>query len=135
MAAKRITARQLLERCEELVGVELTFPFGPAPAVYKVGGRMFALFSAEDPTAGPDRVSLKCDPQYAEALVREHPAIIPGYHLNKRHWITVDLAGDLPSGLVEDLLVDSYDLVVDSLPMARRPLGVTRPASHGSADA
>jgi predicted DNA-binding protein (MmcQ/YjbR family) len=68
-------------------------------------------------------MSVKCDPELARALVAEHSAITPGYHLNKRHWISITLAADLPPGLAEDLLVDSYDLVVDSLPRARRPLG------------
>ena len=108
---------QLLDRCEQLAGSRLTHPFGDDPAVYKVGERMFALFSGD----GPDRVSLKCHPGYATDLVGRHPAITPGYHLNKRHWITVDLAGDLPDGLAEELLVDSYHLVVDALPRARRP--------------
>ncbi|HEX2810210.1 MAG TPA: MmcQ/YjbR family DNA-binding protein [Kineosporiaceae bacterium] len=78
-------------------------------------------------------MSLKCDPDFAAALVREHPAITPGYHLNKRHWITLDLGGDLPDELAEDLLVDSYDLVVDGLPKSRRPLARDRRAAPTTA--
>jgi len=126
MIARPATGRRLLDRCDELIGAELTFPFGPDPAVFKVGAKMFALFSGGQPELDPDRVSLKCDPDFAAALVREHPSITPGYHLNKRHWITVDLTVDLPGDLVEDLLVDSYDLVVDALPRSRRPLGRDR---------
>jgi len=126
MTRRRAVGVQLLARCEELIGTELTFPFGPQPAVFKVGGKVFALFSGPGPEQEPTQVSLKCDPEFAAALVSEHPAIIPGYHLNKRHWITVDLLAELPAGLAEDLLVDSYDLVVDGLPKARRPLGRER---------
>ena len=120
--ARRSPGSRLLARCEQLAGAQLTFPFGPEIAVYKVEGKIFALFAGDDPDTHPDRVSLKCDPPYAQALVREHAAIVPGYHLNKRHWITVDLTATLPPGLVEDLLVDSYDLVVDGLPRARKSI-------------
>ncbi|HET9656392.1 MAG TPA: MmcQ/YjbR family DNA-binding protein [Kineosporiaceae bacterium] len=113
-------ARRVIERCEQLPGAELTFPFGPQPAVYKIGGKMFAVCAGPSEQALPTQLSLKCDPEYASALRREHAAIRPGYHLNKRHWITVDLAGELPDGLVEDLVEDSYDLVYGSLPRARR---------------
>jgi predicted DNA-binding protein (MmcQ/YjbR family) len=129
MARRRTTGARLLARCDQLIGAELTFPFGPQPAVFKVGGKVFALFGGPDPAQEPAVVSLKCDPEFAAALVREHPAIIPGYHLNKRHWITVDLLAELPAGLAEDLLIDSYDLVVDGLPKARRPLGRERRAA------
>jgi predicted DNA-binding protein (MmcQ/YjbR family) len=133
MAAGRTTGAGLLARCDQLIGAQLTFPFGPEPAVFKVGGKVFALFSGPEPEADPTQVSLKCDPEFAAALVRDHPAITPGYHLNKRHWITVDLAGDLPDDLVEDLLVDSYDLVVDGLPKSRRPLARDRRAAPTTA--
>src|SRR4029453_18670875 len=89
------------------------FPFGPQSSVFKVGGKMFAL-SALD--ARPLSVSLKCEPSLAEALRGEHPAVRPGYHLNKRHWITVTLDDSLPDELVFGLLEDSYDLVVNRLP-------------------
>lgn len=116
---------RLVDRCGQLPGAELTFPFGFATAVFKVGGRMFALFGGDDPVTDPGRLSVKCDPEVAEALVREYAAVTPGYHLNKRHWVTVDLAGDLagdlPPGLVDDLLLGSYDLVVARLPRDRRP--------------
>lgn len=123
MAVRRSLGDRLLNRCEELPGAALTFPFGAEPAVFKVGGRIFALFSGAEGHGEPKRVSLKCEPDYAAALVRDHPGITPGYHLNKRHWITIDLTARLPRGTVEELLVDSYDLVVDGLPRSRRPAG------------
>jgi predicted DNA-binding protein (MmcQ/YjbR family) len=66
-------------------------------------------------------VSLKCEPDIAVRLRDAYPAIAPGYHLNKRHWNTVTLDGSVPDELVTDMLGDSYDLVVASLPKARRP--------------
>lgn len=117
----RAPKADLLGTCAELPGSALTFPFGPDTPVFKVGGKMFALLSGVDPQVDPDRVSLKCEPEYAADLVRQHEEIIPGYHLNKRHWITVDLRGALPAELINDLVVDSYDLVVDRLPRSSRP--------------
>jgi len=145
MAFDPALGARLLDQCEQLPGAELGFPFGPQPAVFKVAGKIFAFFTGADgamdpaPTSDgdlpmrPDRMSVKCDPEYAAALVREHPAITPGYHLNKRHWVSVDLTAELPDGLAEELLVDSYDLVVHALPRAKRPLGL--PAATSGPDA
>jgi predicted DNA-binding protein (MmcQ/YjbR family) len=119
---QRELGEQLLDMCQGLPDAELTFPFGVDTAVYKVGGKMFALFDGPVPGAVPSRVSVKCDPEYAAALVRDHAAITPGYHLNKRHWITLDLTADPPAELAADLMEDSYDLVVEGLPRAKRPV-------------
>jgi predicted DNA-binding protein (MmcQ/YjbR family) len=73
------------------------FPFGPETSVFKVGGKMFALTAL---SARPLTVSLKCEPSLSEALRAEHSAVRPGYHLNKRHWITVTLDDSLPDELV-----------------------------------
>jgi predicted DNA-binding protein (MmcQ/YjbR family) len=93
------------------------FPFGPETSVFKVGGKMFALTALD---ARPLTVSLKCETSLAEALRSEHPAVQPGYHLSKRHWITVTLDDSLPDELVLGLLEDSYELVVDGLPKRER---------------
>ena len=69
----------------------------------------------------PLQLSVKCDPELAAQLRSAYPAIMAGYHLNKRHWNTITLDGSLPDEMVTDLLGDSYDLVVASLPKARRP--------------
>ena len=107
----------MLEWCRARPGVTEELPFGPDTRVFKVGGKMFAALPA---AADPDRVSLKCEPHFAEHLRAQHPAIAPGYHLNKRHWNTVRLDGSLPAELVEDLLGHSYTLVVDGLPRPQR---------------
>ena len=95
------------------------FPFGPETSVFKVGGKIFALTALD---AQPLTVSLKCEPSLAEALRAEHSCIRPGYHLNKRHWITVTLDDSLPDELVFGLIEDSYELVVDGLPRRERDL-------------
>lgn len=95
-------------------------PFGPGTSVYKVAGKMFALL----PDEGPLTVSLKCEPNLALLLRENHPAVIPGYHLNKRHWNTVKLGETLRDTLADDLADDevremidhSYDQVVKGLP-------------------
>jgi predicted DNA-binding protein (MmcQ/YjbR family) len=90
----------------------LDYPFGKDVAVYKVGpkdeGKMFALI-AENTT--PVRISLKCDPQLAVLLREKYETIMPGYHLNKKHWNTVVLTGQLGWPEVQDLIRHSYLLV------------------------
>ncbi|MFH8972578.1 MmcQ/YjbR family DNA-binding protein [Streptomyces sp. NPDC017890] len=104
------------------------FPFGPEISVFKVLGKMFALSSLD---GHPLTVNLKCDPDDAIRLRAGHPGlIVPGWHMNKRHWNTVTVAGDpagaLPDRLVRELVEDSYDLVVAGLPRAER-LRLDRP--------
>jgi predicted DNA-binding protein (MmcQ/YjbR family) len=94
-----------------------TFPFGPATSVFKVAGKVFALSRLD---RDPLRVSLKCDPGLAQELREMHAAVLPGYHLNKRHWNTVIVDGSLPDQMIEDMIEDSYDLVVSSLPRVRQ---------------
>jgi predicted DNA-binding protein (MmcQ/YjbR family) len=102
--------------CASLPGAVAGYPFGPEALVYKAGGRMFALLAP----GSPDRLSLKCDPVLAEALRAGHAAVLPGYHLNKRHWNTLLLDGSLPPALVADLVRHSWELVVGRLPRAER---------------
>jgi predicted DNA-binding protein (MmcQ/YjbR family) len=97
-----------LAACASRDGAELTHPFGPQTAVFKIAGKIFALVGLE---REPAALSLKCEPEHGELLRAEHEAIVPGYHLNKRHWITVTLDGSLPRTQIEELIEDSYDLV------------------------
>jgi predicted DNA-binding protein (MmcQ/YjbR family) len=113
-----VDAGELKDLCLALPGAGEEFPFNDEVSVFKVGGKMFALTALD---AAPLQVSLKCDPELAEHLRAAYPAITPGYHLNKRHWNTVTIDGSVPEDMVTDLLKDSYDLVVASLPKARRP--------------
>ncbi|MFZ4301161.1 MmcQ/YjbR family DNA-binding protein [Streptomyces cinereoruber] len=111
-----MTPDELRALCLEFNDATEEFPFGPDTSVFKVAGKLFAL-SALD--SEPLRVNLKCDPDEAVRLREEHPAITPGYHMNKRHWNTV-IVGDLPAPVVRELVEDSYDLVVAGLPKAVR---------------
>jgi predicted DNA-binding protein (MmcQ/YjbR family) len=108
---------QLRDQLVSFEGVEETFPFGPHTSVFKVRGKMFALSQLD---AESLRVSLKCEPELAAALREAHRAVIPGYHLNKRHWNTVILDGSLPDETIRDMIEDSYDLVVSKLAQSER---------------
>ena len=92
-----------------LPGAKLDYPFGEDVAVYKnANDKMFALISEK---ANPVRISLKCDPQLAVVLREKYETVMPGYHLNKKHWNTIVLTGQLPWEEVEGLIRLSYDLV------------------------
>ena len=111
----------LRELCLGFTGAEETYPFGAPTSVFKVHGKIFAIAALE---AEPQSISLKCEPAIAEQLRADHEAITPGYHLNKRHWNTVRMDGSLPAQLVRDMVEDSYDLIVESLPKrVREDLG------------
>lgn len=88
----------------------LDYPFGEGVAVYKVKDKMFALI-AED--KNPLQLSLKCDPKLSEILREKYDEVMPGYHLNKKHWNTLVLAGQLEWEEVQGLIVHSYNLVAD----------------------
>ena len=107
----------LRDYCLAFPGSAETFPFGAETSVFKVGGKMFALSRLGQ---RPLRVSLKCEPELAAHLRDAHAAVLPGYHLNKRHWNTVVLDGSLPARMIKDMIEDSYDLVVSQLPARRR---------------
>ena len=87
-------------------------PFGPQALVYKVMGKMFALIAWEE---DPISISLKCDPDFALALRAQYSAVIPGYHMNKKHWNTVTIDGSIPNDEVLGMIEDSYNLVVKGL--------------------
>jgi predicted DNA-binding protein (MmcQ/YjbR family) len=116
--ADDVDQHELKAQCLALPGAGEEFPFGDEVSVFKVGGKMFALCNLD---GEPLQLSVKCEPELAAQLRATYPAIAPGYHLNKRHWNTITLDGSLPDQMVADLLGDSYDLVVASLPKARRP--------------
>lgn len=112
---------KLRAHCLAFPGAAETFPFGPETSVFKVEGKMFALSRL---TGSPLTVSVKCEPALAEQLRQMHPAVTPGYHLNKKHWNTVVLDGSVTDQLVKDMVEDSYDLIVSRLPASRqRALG------------
>ena len=96
-------------------------PFGPDVLVYKVKGKMFATLGFEtDDGVEVGRTNLKCNPDRAVELRTDHDAILPGYHMNKRHWNTLVLDGSLKPKLVSELCDHSYALVVAKLPKRDR---------------
>ncbi|WP_075738214.1 MmcQ/YjbR family DNA-binding protein [Streptomyces acidiscabies] len=110
--------RLAAQYAEGLPGTVLEHPFGPEWDVHKVRGKVFMLVTE---VTGEPMVILKSAPDDAAALREQYAEITPGYHMNKKHWITLH-GGALDEGLVEELVTDSYRLVVDSLPRAQRPV-------------
>ena len=115
-----MSGEQLRAFCLDLPAAVEDYPFGRSPDVctFKVAGKVFALSRLTAPE--PLQVSLKCEPQIAVGLRAAYPAIVPGYHLNKRHWNTVTVDGTVPDELIRAMIQDSFDLVVDSLPKQQR---------------
>jgi predicted DNA-binding protein (MmcQ/YjbR family) len=93
-------------------------PFGPDVLVFKVSGKMFALAALD---AVPTTVNLKCDPDLALELRDRYEQVRPGYHMNKKHWNTIELAGGIPAVELRRMIDHSYQLVVRSLPKAAQP--------------
>ena len=105
---------ELRDFCLSLPHVEEATPFDETTLVYKIGGKIFAL--TDIATTG--WINLKCDPDKALELRERYPEITPGWHMNKRHWNTVDTEGDLPDEMIRDLIRESYRLVFQTLPQA-----------------
>ena len=99
-------------------GATVSEPFAEGVPVYKVGGKVFAICQ---PHSTPPQVTLKCDPGRALLLREQYRSIVPGYHVDKRHWNTVVLDGEVPDDDVLDLVHHSWELVVAKLPAAARP--------------
>lgn len=92
----------------KLKGSKLDYPFGEQLAVYKTKDKMFALLSeGKEPLS----LSIKCEPELSTLLQEKYESVMPGYHLNKKHWITIVLTGQLSLDEVKDLIVLSYNLV------------------------
>jgi predicted DNA-binding protein (MmcQ/YjbR family) len=107
-----MTRKELEETILAMPNAKLDFPFGEDVAVYKVAvngeDKMFALVPENKE---PLQVSLKCDPQLAKLLRERYESVLEGYHLNKKHWNTILLTGQLEEQEVQDLIVHSYNLV------------------------
>jgi len=94
-------------------------PFGETVLVFKVAGKMFALMSLDEI---PATANLKCDPDLALELRDRYEQVRPGYHMNKKHWNTVEIEGGIPETELRKMIDHSYDLVVQSLPRATRSM-------------
>ncbi len=102
----------LRDYCLSLPGVTEELPFGPDTLVFKVMGKVFLL-------TGLDRdvfsFNVKCDPERAEELRSQYRDVLPGYHMNKKHWNTVQVTGSIPGEILTGFVTDSYHLVVNTL--------------------
>lgn len=103
-----MTHKGLEEFILKMPGASLEYPFGEEAAVYKVNGKIFAIIAEK---SDPVRISLKCDPKLAVILRERYETVLPGYHLNKKHWNTVICTGQLSEDEIRDLIVHSYHLV------------------------
>ena len=102
-----MTHKEVEDYLLSLPNARLDYPFGEDVAVYKAGDKMFALVAEK---SEPVRISLKCDPKLAETLREKYESVMPGYHLNKKHWNTILLTGQLSWEEIQDLISHSYQL-------------------------
>jgi len=100
------------------LGAGYSFPFGEDAMVFKVCHKVFAMIASDN--EGTIRINLKCDPDRALELRDIFESVIPGYHMNKKHWNTLILNGELPQGEIERQIDDSYELVVEGLNQKQR---------------
>ena len=112
-----MTRDHVLDVCSKLPNAVEDYPFGDDVAVFKVGGKMFALVMLTDE---PGSVNLKCAPDWALELRAMHAGVRPGYHQNKRHWNTVDLDGTIDDTDLQEMIDHSYELVISGLPRSER---------------
>lgn len=105
-----MTHKEVEEYLLSMPNAVLDYPFGEGVAVYKAGDKMFALVAEK---SNPVRLSLKCDPQLSKVLREKYESVMPGYHLNKKHWNTIVLSGQLSWEEVQDLIRHSYQLVTE----------------------
>ncbi|WP_338870404.1 MmcQ/YjbR family DNA-binding protein [Spirosoma sp. SC4-14] len=103
----------LREYCLAKVGSQESFPFGEVTLVFKVGGKIFALMDTE---SRPTTINLKCDPERAVQLRETYSFVAPGYHMNKKHWNTITIDGNVRSTDIQEWIDHSYELVKKSLP-------------------
>src|SRR6266849_618636 len=108
---------QFREYCLSKVAATESMPFGEGVLVFKVAGKIFALASLDEV---PATANLKCDPDLALELRDRYEQVQPGYHMNKKHWNTVEIDRGIPDTELRKMIDHSFDLVVQSLPKAAR---------------
>jgi predicted DNA-binding protein (MmcQ/YjbR family) len=113
----KMDIESLRDYCLQKKFSEETFPFGDSTLVFKVKGKMFLLASLD---ASPLQFNVKCDPEKTDELRERHEDILPGYHMNKRHWNTVVVTGSISEKMLKEMIDESYRLVIQSLPQKDR---------------
>jgi predicted DNA-binding protein (MmcQ/YjbR family) len=108
------------EYCLSKPGSREEIPFGPDVLVFKVGGKMFALAALDEL---PTTVNLKCDPDLALDLRDRYEQVRPGYHMNKKHWNTVEIEAGIPDVELRKMIDHSYELVIERLPKPKAKVG------------
>lgn len=111
-----MTLEFLRSYCLSKKGVTEELPFDENTLVFKVQGKMFALTDLQQ----FESINLKCDPEKAIQLREQYPGVLPGYHMNKRHWNTILMDGSVSDKVVLTWIDESYALVVAALPLAKR---------------
>ncbi len=99
---------EIRDYCTALPEVEETLPFGPDTLVFKVQGKIFLLLSLD---TEPVQFNVKCDPVLAEELRENYSCVIPGYHMNKKHWNTIIVDGSVKNAMLREWIQHSYHLV------------------------
>lgn len=107
----------LREYCLKKKAVKETFPFGNSTLVFKVRGKIFLLAGLDE---SPLQFNVKCDPEIIDDLREQYEDVIPGYHMNKKHWNTIIVTGSIPEKILKEMIDESYRLVVNSLPQKDR---------------
>ncbi|WP_016775581.1 MmcQ/YjbR family DNA-binding protein [Anaerophaga thermohalophila] len=107
---------ELRDYCLSLPATSEDLPFDETSLVFKVGNKMFALTDLE----GPFWINLKCAPEKAIELREQYPAVKPGYHMNKKHWNTIEVDGSIPDNLLKQWIKESYDLVIKGMTRKER---------------
>lgn len=102
--------------CLELSLVSEDMPFGDDTIVFRIKGKIFALLNLQQPFG----INLKCDPVLAVQLREEYEYVLPGYHMNKKHWNTIDLSFDIPNDKLKEWIKNSYELVIKKLTKRER---------------
>jgi len=108
---------ELRDFCLSLPLVEEKFPFDQETLVFYIAGKMFCLADINQ----FDSVNIKCDPEKAIELREKYQAVLPGYHMNKKHWNTVLVNQDVKDNQIKEWVKDSYNLVILTLPKSKRP--------------
>jgi predicted DNA-binding protein (MmcQ/YjbR family) len=107
---------QLRQFCLSLPGTTEDFPFDADTLAFRIGGKIYLLSDIQHFAS----VNLKCDPEKAMELRERHHSVKPGFHMNKKHWNTVEIPGDYTDAMLESWIRHSYDLVKAGLPLSIR---------------